>query len=460
MTTNNLIENILNIKNIHKENRLSLDVCDDFLNMLPSLTRKHSVGENASFLEFMGRPDMNMKIIHVAGTNGKGSVCNFLSSILVQAGFHAGMFTSPHLVKITERFKIDGKDITDDVFTASFLKILDYIESYQKSEEGLRNFFPSYFEYLFFMAMDIYKDSRIDYLVLETGLGGLLDVTNAIEKPLACIITEIGFDHMQYLGNTYEEIASHKAGIIKENVPVIFWDKRKESTKVIKDTAAKMNARTRCITEANISNVKLLEGTCGNKHVDFCFDSEYYNYVGLCLRTAARYQTQNAALAISCIEELSILGGISISPNDIIKGLLNAIWPCRMEEISPGFIVDGAHNTDGMEAFLKSAGDIECNGSKILLFGAVSDKQYRQMASMILESGIFDKIIACCLKTGRSLNMDALKEAFYGADNVLFCDSVEDAVSYIFSIKKEKDLIFAAGSLYLAGQLREKDSSI
>lgn len=456
MTTNNLTENILNIKNIHKENRLSLSVCDDFLNMLPSLTRKHSVSENASFLEFMGRPDRNMKIIHVAGTNGKGSVCNFISSILVQAGFHAGMFTSPHLVKITERFQLDGKDISDDIFITSFLKILDEIESYQKTKEGENDFFPSYFEYLFFMAMDIYKDSNIDYLVLETGLGGLLDVTNAIEKPLVCIITEIGFDHMQYLGDTYEEIATHKAGIIKENVPVIFWDKRQETTKVITDTATKMNSKIRCITEANISNVELLEEGDGNKHIDFCFDSEYYNYVGLCLRTAANYQTQNAALAISCIEELSNPGGMSISPDDIKKGLFNALWPCRMEEIRPGFIVDGAHNTDGMEAFLKSAGEIESKGRKILLFGAVSDKQYIKMASMIEDSKIFDKIAVTCLRTGRSLDLESLKDAFSSFDNVSFYDSVERAIDYIDSIKQDKDLIFAAGSLYLAGQLREK----
>lgn len=456
MTDNNLDENIICIKKLHKENKLNLDVCDEFLNMLPSLTTKHSVSDNASFLEIMGRPDRNMKIIHVAGTNGKGSVCNYLSSILVQAGFHVGMFTSPHLVKVTERFKINGNDISDDVFIASFLNILDEIEKYQKTEEGRGDFFPSYFEYLFFMAMDIYKDSAIDYLVLETGLGGLLDVTNVIEKPLACVITEIGFDHMQYLGDSYEEIAAHKAGIIKEKVPVIFFDKRKETTKVITDTAQKKQAKIRCITEANISNVKLLEDDGGNKYVDFCFDSEYYNYVGLCLRTAATYQTQNAALAISCIEEISDLGDIRISFDNIKTGLNKALWPCRMEEIRPGFIVDGAHNTDGMEAFLKSAGEIENKGNKILLFGAVSDKQYFEMASMIENSKIFDKIAVACLRTGRSLDMESLKDAFSSFDNVSFYDSVDDAVAYIYSIRQNNDLIFAAGSLYLAGQLKEK----
>jgi dihydrofolate synthase/folylpolyglutamate synthase len=416
----------------------------------------------------MKSPDKDMKIIHVAGTNGKGSVCNYVSSILLHSGYHIGMFTSPHLVDITERFKIDGSDISEDVFRDAFCKILDIIERYNKQkdhtysinktdkidEDGAGFFFPSYFEYLFFMAMIVYTDHPVDYLVLETGLGGLLDVTNTIDKPVVCVITEIGMDHMQYLGDTYEKIAAHKAGIIKTDVPVIFFDKRPESTQVIRETAMQKGARTHMISEESIKNVKLCRDDEGNKYVDFCYDSEYYNYVGLCLHTSAIYQTQNSALAISCIEELKNTGAL-VSYDDIRMGLSGAMWPCRMEEIRPGFIVDGAHNTDGMEAFLTSARDIDTKGRKILLFGAVSDKQYKLMASMIGDSRIFDIIAVTCLKTSRSLDMDRLTDAFKGYDNVSFYDSVSEATAYIDSIRTQDDLIFAAGSLYLAGQLRE-----
>lgn len=448
------IENI-DKENIDKENKLTLSICEEFLDRLPSLTGKHSVLENRDFLDFMGSPDEGMKIIHVAGTNGKGSVCNYVSSILKHAGYKAGMFTSPHLVRITERFQIDGREISEDVFIKAFLEILNKVKDYQEQRPLSSDFFPSYFEYLFFMAMVIYKVHPVDYLVLETGLGGLLDVTNVIRKPLVSIITEVGKDHMQYLGDTYEEIAAHKAGIIKKGIPVIFFDKRKETTKVITDEAIKKQAKIRCISDASIKNVSSATGNEGNKYVDFCYDSEYYNYVGLCLRSSAVYQTQNAALAISCIEELKSLGA-DISLNDIQKGLLDAKWPCRMEEIKKGFIVDGAHNADGIEAFLKSAGELDSKGSKILLFGVVSDKQYMQMASMIGNSRIFDKIAVCSLKTGRSLDMDSLKDAFSSFDNVSFYDSVDEAACYINSIKKDDDLVFAAGSLYLAGQLKEK----
>ncbi len=466
--TNDLKQNIINIKNIQKQNKLTLAACEEFLNSLPYCTVKHTISENKAFLEYMKSPDKDMKIIHVAGTNGKGSVCNYVSSILLHSGYHIGMFTSPHLVDIMERFKIDGSDISEDVFRDAFCKILDIIEEYNKqkdhtysinktdkiNEDDAGFFFPSYFEYLFFMAMIVYTDHPVDYLVLETGLGGLLDVTNTIDKPVVCVITEIGMDHMQYLGDTYGKIAAHKAGIIKTDVPVIFFDKRPESTQVIRETAMQKGARAYMISEESIKNVKLCRDDEGNKYVDFCYDSEYYNYVGLCLHTSAIYQTQNSALAISCIEELKNTGAL-VSYDDIRMGLSGAMWPCRMEEIRPGFIVDGAHNTDGMEAFLASARDIDTKGRKILLFGAVSDKQYKLMASMIGDSRIFDIIAVTCLKTSRSLELDRLTDAFKDYDNVSFYDSVSEATAYIDSIRTQDDLIFAAGSLYLAGQLRE-----
>ena len=452
MSSNNLLENIEYIKKIHREGKLTVALCEEFLNSLTLLTVKHDALENSEFLKHLKSPEKDMNIIHVAGTNGKGSVCSYVASILGHAGFRVGMFTSPHLVSITERFRIDGKDVENDIFVESFWNILNGIEDFQK-EQAHKDYFPAYFEYLFFMAMIIYKEMQVDYLVLETGLGGRFDVTNIIEEPKVSVITEIGMDHMQYLGDSYEEIAYHKAGIIKKEVPVVFFDKRPESTKIIREVADINNAKMRCITEENIKNTMICTDEGGKSCVDFCFDSEYYNYVGLRLRGIAKYQTQNAALAISCIEELKNMGA-QISCNDIKKGLSDVVWPCRMEEIKPGFIVDGAHNTDGIEAFLDSAREIDLGGRKILLFGAVSDKQYKKMASMICESKIFDEIAVSCLETGRSLDKKSLKDAFSIVGNVTFYDSVNEALDYIYSVRKDNDLIFAAGSLYLAGQLR------
>lgn len=454
MLPKKLIKDIEYLKKSYKKNTLSVADCENFLNSLVLTLEKHSNSENSRFLEYIGKPDSGMKIIHVAGTNGKGSVCNYLSSILLHSGYKTGMFTSPHLVRITERFVINGEEISDKIFIETFIKILYEVESFEKKETESSDYFPTYFEYLFFMAMILFRGAFVDYLVLETGLGGLLDVTNTVNKPVLSVITEIGMDHMSYLGDSYEDIAFHKAGIIKDNVPLVFFDKRPECTKIITDTAKEKHAKLISVSDKNIKNVMIVTNAKGNKYVDFCYDSEYYNYVGLRLHSAAKYQAQNASLAIESALLLKDMGA-KITRLDIIDGLLNTVWPCRMEEIRPGFIIDGAHNTDGMEAFLKSAEDIAHNGRKILLFGAVSDKQYMQMASMIGNSKIFDIICVACLRTKRSLDKDSLKAAFSCIDNVYLYENVEDALCYIDSIKTDDDIIFAAGSLYLAGQLRE-----
>ena len=225
------------IRRSDNDEKLDIKECEEFLNTVPGFTDKHTIEDTKDFLAFLGNPDKNMKIIHVAGTNGKGSVCSYLSNILMKAGYKVGMFTSPHLMKINERFCIDGKMVTDGVFAEVFTELLKRIMEYKNGE-----YFPTYFEFLFFEAMLLYDVYPVDYLVLETGLGGRLDATNSVESPLLCVITEIGLDHMQYLGDTLPEIAGEKAGIIKKGVPVVFFDKRKESSEVIKSKAIKFTS--------------------------------------------------------------------------------------------------------------------------------------------------------------------------------------------------------------------------
>ena len=197
--------------------KISYEDCEQFLNQIPGFTDKHSIEDTRAFLEYLGSPQDNLKIIHVAGTNGKGSVCSYLSSVLVKADYTVGMFTSPHLVKLNERFAIDGKPVSEGVFLEVFVETLRRVLEYD-----VEGYFPTYFELLFFVAMILYDVYPVDYLILETGLGGRLDATNVVNSPVLCIITEIGFDHMQYLGNTLKEIAFEKAGIIKPKVPIVF----------------------------------------------------------------------------------------------------------------------------------------------------------------------------------------------------------------------------------------------
>ena len=436
--------------------KITLAECDDILNSIHKFTDKHTIEDTRRFLEYLGNPEENMKIIHVAGTNGKGSVCSYLQTILMKAGYSVGMFTSPHLVKISERFCIDGKPVSDNLFIEIFVEVLKRIEEY---EDGA--YFPTYFEYLFFMAMLLYDVYPVDYLVLETGLGGRLDATNSVETPLLSIITEIGFDHMQYLGNTIEDIAKEKAGIIKKGVPVVFFDKRKESTDIIKNVALNSDSRTIVVEPKNIEDVHIERDDAGNKYVAFSYNSLYDKYVSLKLSTEAKYQTENASIAVAAAEILKD-NGADISELDIREGLLSAKWEARMEEITPLTYVDGAHNIDGITAFLDSVKDIHSDGRKLLLFGIVDDKQYQEIIEKIVESKEFDSIFVSHLETARSLAVSDLKTAFEDAKDkhgiiglsIKYYSNVRDAITDIITIRKSKDMVFAAGSLYLAGEIK------
>ena len=436
--------------------RITLSECEAFLNSVPSFTDKHSIEETGAFLEFLGNPNENMKIIHVAGTNGKGSVCSYLSSILNRAGYTAGMFTSPHLVSINERYAVDGKPISGGVFSEVFVEVLKRIKEYDHPD-----YFPTYFEFLFFIAMLLYDVYPVDYLIMETGLGGRLDSTNTVQNPILTIITEIGYDHMEYLGNTLEEIAFEKAGIIKKNVPVIVFDKRPETTAVIKKTALEHDSRLITVSDNDIEDIAFDTDDTGNKYIAFSYKSLYDKYVDLRLASIARYQTQNASVAVAAAEILRQQGA-DIAEDDIRNGLILARWSGRMEEISPGIFIDGAHNSDGIDAFLESVSSIECSGRKILLFGMVGDKNYREAVQKILESGEFNSVYAAVLESSRSLSLSNLKSAFSDCKDELgimglpikYYTNVRDAVTDIIAVRKSADYVFVAGSLYLAGEIK------
>lgn len=199
-------------KAVEKREIKNYEQAVEYILDVPKFTKKNDMSDTKRFLKKLKNPEKDMKIIHIAGTNGKGSVCAYLCSVLKEAGFLTGMFTSPHLVDIRERFRIGGEMISEEQFLQVFLQVYENIDG---------DYHPTFFEYLFFMAILLFKKAKVDYCILETGLGGRLDATNAVEKKEISIITEIGFDHMEYLGSTLTEIAGEKAGIIKENTPVV-----------------------------------------------------------------------------------------------------------------------------------------------------------------------------------------------------------------------------------------------
>ncbi len=436
--------------------KITIAECEELLNMIPKFTTKHSLEETRAFLDYLGSPDENMGIIHVAGTNGKGSVCSYISTVLTKADYSVGLFTSPHLVSVNERFAIDNKPVSEGVFVEVFVEALRRIREYGDPE-----YFPTYFELLFFVAMLLYDVYPVDYLILETGLGGRLDATNAVNNPIISIITEIGYDHMEYLGESIEDIAAEKAGIIKSGAPVVFFDKRKEASDVIKKVAMEKEVRAISVEEKNIEDIEFVRDEGGNKYIAFSYKSLYDKYAGLKLATQALYQTQNASVAVAALEILREAGA-NITELDIREGLLSAKWSGRMEEMRPGIYIDGAHNIDGVEAFLKSVEKIECPGKKHLVFGIMADKLYKDIIRMILGSRQFDSIYVTNLDSDRSVSMSDLKIAFEECKEELgiiglpikYYSNVRDTITDVITMRKSGDCVFAAGSLYLVGQIK------
>ncbi len=380
------------------------------------------------------------KIIHIAGTNGKGSVCAYLRSMLLAGGCSVGMFISPHLETMRERICF-GNDMISEV---DFLRVFERVRLAVSKEK----FHPSFFEFLFLMAMVYFKEKKPEYVILETGMGGRLDATNCVEKPVVCVITEIGYDHMQYLGSTISEIAGEKAGIIKKGVPVVFVDKRKESTEVLAEYAKKAESPTIIIGKESILNVNI-----NHKSIDFSLHSGYYSYVSLSLNTTALYQTENASLAVAAAHAL---GEEKVTSEAVRRGLWEAFWPGRMEEVLPGVYLDGAHNEDGIEAFLNTAEHSCCEGRRLLLFGALTDKRFKEMIRMVADSELFDEVVGTVVETERSASVRELEGAFDGQKKMR-CSFYEDAgkaYRYLLAEKKEKDIVYVAGSLYLIGQIR------
>ena len=322
-----------------------------------------------------------------------------------------------------------------------------------KIDKEHRHITLAYFDWLFGLALLLFVQKQADFVILETGLGGRLDATNCIAKPKLCVITEIGFDHMQYLGNTLVEIAGEKAGIIKPGTPVVYLDKRKETSRVIEQTAAVLETPAIAVKKSQIGRPVMRK-----KSIDFSFGNGYYRYDNLILRTTAAYQTENASVALVAARSLK---EERIDDEAVRKGLYDAFWPGRMEESLPRVFLDGAHNEDGIEAFLTSVSAANTEqekaaGKRLLLFGVVADKQDDKMIGRIAASQLFSHIAVTVLASDRSASIDKLKVAWaqYKTADCSFHESAEEAFHYIQSIQKEADTIYIAGSLYLVGQIK------
>lgn len=416
----------------------------DYIETIPKFTVKHPPEHTRELLSRLGNPQEGIKIIHVAGTNGKGSVCAYLNAMLLAGGKKTGLFTSPHLVRINERFQINGEDVSDEQFLDAFLKVEKAAKEYEAEGEG----HPSYFETLFLMGMLIFKEAGVEYLVMETGLGGRLDATNVVEKPLACIITSISRDHTEYLGDTLEAIAGEKAGIIKAGVPVIYDASQPGPASVIAAKAKEMGSPAWPM-EPSFYEMK----TQSREGITFTFAYPGGEKAELAIPYVAKYQMMNASLAFYMMHILQDVH--DIPKNVLAEGLSKIKWPCRMEMAAPGVIIDGAHNEDGIAQFVSTAGYFAKENEITILFTAVADKHYHEMIGEICEGIHPSHVVATQIDGIRVVPAEVLAEDFRKAGCTDVCAEPEIGAAYEKALgKKGSGMLFCVGSLYLAGELK------
>lgn len=441
--------------------------CENYINEIPKFSKDGNPVNTKALVEKILAKKPLPVVIHVAGTNGKGSVCSYIEGILSAAGYSVGKFTSPHLVTMRERISINGEMISEEDFILVFDKIKEIIADYH----------PNYFEFFLLMAMQYYIDNAPDVIILETGLGGRYDATNYVTDDKICVITEIGLDHMQYLGNTYEAIAMEKAGIIKPNNKLVYFDKRKESSDVILNKINEMSATAIKISKESIANIRY-----NNDQIIYDLVIDDVEMSNLALNTMASYQCENSSLAVlasilamneikkradNTIDKIRNADSwFSIDANRldyIKKGLVDTFWPGRMEKMSNGLVIDGAHNVDGIMAFIDSVtgmvhADLTQAISKksYLLFGVVADKEYQKMVDLLVDSSLFEEIYVVKLETDRTTDLTELKVAFLKHKNqrVSFYEGVEAGLKKLTENDALENHLFTVGSLYLVGQIK------
>ncbi len=388
-------------------------------------------------LKGLGNPQDSFSCIHVAGTNGKGSVASALASILNASGYKAGLYTSPHLVGFNERITVGNRPISND----------HVIESYQAVNHvhyGDRE--PTFFEFATAMAFYEFDRQKVDWAVIETGMGGRLDATNII-KPALSIITNISVEHREYLGNTISQISGEKGGIIKRHTPVVTGIKQKSAVLVVKEIAKTKSAPFfRLGDEFRVKR---------NKSGTFSYFGIENNWRNLQTGLLGNYQVDNAALVVAACELLNKKKA-DISIKSIKDGLTNNSWPGRLEVVSknPFILLDGAHNLIAARNLSKYLSNNLSNYNITLVIGILDDKPYKAMLKALLP--ICKKVIITSPKIDRALAPEKLStfaESFI-ADITIIPD-VKEAVKYAIKTPLPDDAVCIAGSLYLVGEAKE-----
>ena len=398
-------------------------------------------------LQRLGSPEKTFRSVHIAGTNGKGSIASTIAGILQATGATTGLYTSPHLVRFNERFAINGIPVSDDEIVEAYLAV-------KAADIGERQ--ATFFELATAMGFYLFALKKVEWAVIETGMGGRLDATNVLNPALA-IITNISIEHTDYLGSTLAEIAGEKAGIIKPGIPVITGITQAEALAVITDTAQKQGAPL-YVMGKDFTTI----ASCDNTLTP-TFD---YQGISLSLKELntslpGRHQIQNAALALAACELLCVPGKANpkppaISPETITRGLHTTQWPGRLEYIlhDPHVILDGAHNLHAAENLARFLKEEAQAAHLTLVMGILNDKPYRKMLEYLVPTA--DRIIFTRPKINRNLDPEILRSASSDLTQVemTLIDDVGEAVIHAIDTAPPGGTVCIAGSLYVAGEAR------
>jgi dihydrofolate synthase/folylpolyglutamate synthase len=415
--------------------------------------------ENITVLDKrLGHPSGAYPSAHIAGTNGKGSTAAFLESILRHAGLRTGLNTSPHLEKINERIRIDGKEISDEDFAAVFTRIHETIE--QLLADGKLRAHPTYFECVTAMAMEYFSQQRVDFAVFEVGLGGRLDATNIL-APAVTIITPIDFDHENFLGHSLHEIASEKAGILKPNTPVVVGEQLPEAREVILNRAKELacpvietsvayriHERPRSAQQASSESFATGTITATTAEISSGWSLD------ISPSLPGHFQVQNALKAIAAARVLATRG-LQITDNAIASGISNTVWPGRLEKLQshPDVYLDGAHNPAAARELAAFLAQNFASHKIWLIYGALRDKSVDEVAGWLFP--LVAEVVFTEPRTPRAISASQLAEiAGYHTRHYETIPDAETALDHVLAKAEPEDAIFVCGSLYLVGQLR------
>ena len=392
-------------------------------------------------LNDMGNPQDEVKYIHVAGTNGKGSVCAVISSVLKSAGYKTGLFISPFITDFCERIQINSTPIPHEKLSELTEYVFTFVEKLNKEDIIITEF-----EFVTAVCFEYFKREKVDLAVLETGLGGLLDCTNVINKTLCSVITSISLDHTDILGETIEEIAEQKCGIIKDTCPVVSSEQVESAARVIKNSAIRHNSPLLFSTDIKVNTIsESIDGT-----------TLEFNGMNLELSLIGEHQIKNARTALAALAVLTKDADIKISKDAMAEGFKNAVNPARFEVLSkePLIILDGAHNADGMLAFAKAVKKYTGGKKRVLLMGMLGDKDSLTSSQYI--EGLFDSAFTVPVSNPRTRSSEDMAEILRKhIENVTVCKTPFEGFDKAFEkAKKENAALVICGSLYLAGEIR------